>query len=63
MTGDQQSEHLDQDENTGNVERFRVVVGARLARLGPPVQVTTMDAQIEDADDDVDGHTSSLKQE
>lgn len=43
MTGDQQSERLDQDEDADNVERFRVLVGARLARLGVPMTVTTLD--------------------
>jgi hypothetical protein len=62
MTADHKSEHT-QDENTGKAERFRVLVGARLARLGAPMQVTPVDAQIEDTENDVDGHAWSVKQD
>jgi hypothetical protein len=63
MTRDQQSE-LITDEDTDEVERFRVLeIGSRLATLGAPAKVTTTDAQIEDADDDVDGHAWSVKQD
>jgi hypothetical protein len=62
MTGDKQSERF-QDRNTGKGEKFRVLVGARLAKLGAPMQITPVDAQIQDGGDDVDGHAWSVKQD
>jgi hypothetical protein len=62
MTRDQQSEHI-QGEETGKVERFRVLVGSRLAELGAPSALPAKVAQTEDTDDDVNGHAWSVKQD